>query len=184
MTNLCAVLIGEMQVSVATDDVLVAFGLGSCVAVCIYDPVARVGGMLHALLPTTNSSKRRGKPTKFVDQGVGLLVDALLARGACRRRLVASLCGGARMLSDASFNGSLKIGEHNVRAAEMALLAAGLQVQAQATGGCAGRTVSLYIATGRVTVKTLEKGERALRKKNIIAQRATQDVSRRSTCQA
>lgn len=183
MANSRAVPIGEMQISAAADDVLVAFGLGSCVAICIYDPVARVGGMLHALLPAASCNKRRSKPTKFVDQGLSLLIQALLERGARRERLVASLCGGARMLSDDSFNGSLQIGENNARAAEVALLAAGVWVQAQETGGRVGRTVRLYIATGRVTVKTLKTGERAIRKKSL-ARNMRHTVSRRSTCPA
>jgi chemotaxis protein CheD len=123
--------------------------------------------MLHALLPAANGSKRRGKPTKFVDQGVSLMIEALLERGARRERLVVSLCGGARMLSEDSFNGSLQVGEDNVRAAEAALLAAGVRVQAQETGGRVGRTVRLYVATGQVTVRTLKRGERAIRQRTL-----------------
>jgi chemotaxis protein CheD len=165
MDNLRAVPMGEMVVSDAPGDVLVAYGLGSCVTVCLYDPVARVGGMLHALLPSANGNGCRGKPTKFADQGVALLINALLEAGARSSRLVVSLCGGARMLSASGFNGLLSIGEHNVRSAQAALQVAGLQVQAQDTGGRAGRTVRLYVATGQVTVKTLKRGERVLNTK-------------------
>ena len=73
--NLLTVSIGELAVSRAADDVLVAYGLGSCVAVCLYDPVARVAGMLHALLPNVPDGNRaNGNASKFADQGVPLLL--------------------------------------------------------------------------------------------------------------
>ena len=67
--NTLAVPIGDMIVSDNMDDVLVAYGLGSCVAVCLYDPVIKVGGMLHALLPSPpNGDSQPKNPAKFVDQ--------------------------------------------------------------------------------------------------------------------
>ena len=161
--NLRAVAIGEMVVSDVPDDVLIAYGLGSCVAVCLYDPVARVGGMLHALLPAAFDGNRpKDKHTKFVDRGVPLLINALMQAGARRTRLIAQLCGGAQVLSVPGFNSSLDIGERNVLAAEATLQAAGLPVRAQATGGHIGRTVKLYIASGQVTARSLGKTEQLL----------------------
>ena len=165
--NKYAVFSGEMRTISASDDVLVAYGLGSCVAICLYDPVAQVGGMLHALLPTAANENHRskGSPTKFVDLGMPLLIESLLKLGATHNQLMAYLCGGAWMLIAPGFDDSLNIGERNVQAAEAALQAAGLRIRARATGGHIGRTVRLYIATGQVTVKTLEQGERALNAK-------------------
>lgn len=166
--NLHVVFIGDMIVGDTPDDVLVAYGLGSCVVVCLYDPVARVGGMLHALLPTVlNGNKAEDNPTKFVDQGVFLLVDALVRRGGKRTRLVAKVCGGAQLLSARGLQAELNnecfnVGKLNVAATEAALHSSGLRIQAQATGGHDGRTVKLYLADGRVTVRTLEHGERTL----------------------
>lgn len=161
--NICIVPISEMVTSDNPDDVLVAYGLGSCVAVCLYDPVARVGGMLHALLPTNHNGRRvMGKPTKYVDQGTPLLVDALLKLNARRTRLIAYLCGGARMLSTPGFYDSLNIGERNELAAEAALQAMGLRIRGRATGGRNGRTVRFYIATGQVTLRTMAHGEQDL----------------------
>ena len=161
--NVRTVSIGEIVVSDAPEDVLVSYGVGSCVAVCLYDPVARVGGMLHALLPTApDGNKGRSRLTKFVDQGMGLLIEALLEVGARRGRLIAQLCGGARVLSAPGFDGSLDIGERNVLAAERALRAAGLRIRAQATGGQIGRTVKFYIADGQVTLRSLGRSEQPL----------------------
>jgi chemotaxis protein CheD len=165
--NVNAVPIGEIVVSKAPEDVLVAYGLGSCVAICLYDPVTRVGGMLHALLPTapgTNNHRRNpGKLTKFVDQGTPMLVESLLSLGARRTRLVAKLCGGAKVLSAPGFEeGPLNIGARNVLAAESALQTQRLQIKAQDTGGNTGRTVRLHIADGTVTVKNLGREEEVL----------------------
>ena len=136
-------------------------------AICLYDPVARVGGMLHALLPTapgqSGVGKNVGKATKFVDQGMLLLVRSLLKFGAKRARLIVKLCGGAKVLSAPGFeDGPLNIGKRNVLAAEVALAAERLQIAAQDTGGETGRTVRLYIADGTVTVRSLGRKEKVL----------------------
>jgi len=167
--NIQVVHIGGVVVSRNPDDILVSYGLGSCVVVCLYDPMAKVGGMLHALLPTfPNNSRRSGSPAKYVDQGVPLLVESMLAQGARRIWMKSRLCGGAQMLHAQALitkpgpNGRLNVGQRNVQAAEAALRAAGIRLHAQATGGSAGRTIRLYLADGRVTVKTLGKGEQVL----------------------
>ena len=98
--NLRVVCIGDIVVSDTPDDVLVVYGLGSCVAVCLYDPAARVGGMVHALLPTAPRGRQASnQQAKFVDQGVPLLVEAVVAAGGLRSRLITCLCGGAQLLS-------------------------------------------------------------------------------------
>ena len=85
--NLRSVPIGEIATSDSAKDVLVAYGLGSCVAVCLYDPVARVGGMLHALLPDApgGASSENGRDplsaARFVDRGAPLLIETLLKLG-------------------------------------------------------------------------------------------------------
>ncbi len=162
--NIQSVAIGKIVASGAPDNVLVAYGIGSCVAVCLYDPVARVGGVLHALLPTAPGAngQNKGNSAKFVDQGTPLLVEALLKLGARRSRLIAYLCGGARVLSALDLDDFLNIGERNVLAAESALRTEHIRVQARATGGRIGRTVRLYVVDGRVTVKSLKHGEQAL----------------------
>ena len=169
--NVLAVPIGEIIVSDKAQDVLVAYGLGSCVAVCVYDPVARVGGMLHALLPeasnpvtgTKRQSSKAVRQAKFVDQGVPMLVEAVSALGGRCDRLIVRLCGGAQVLSAPGFeNERLRIGERNVLAAENVLEMLGLKIKAQDTGGTIGRTVRMYIADGQVMIRSLGRGEQAL----------------------
>ena len=164
-SKLRAVTIGAVVTSRVPSEVLVAYGLGSCVAVCLYDPVTRVGGMLHALLPTApDKRKTKDRRAKFVDEGVPLLIEELTKLGARRSRLIVLMCGGAKVLSipGLSDDGALNIGKRNVQAAEAALQAARLRVKAQDTGGNTGRTVKLYIDTGQVTVRSLGRAEQAL----------------------
>ncbi|MCP4544419.1 MAG: chemotaxis protein CheD [Chloroflexi bacterium] len=167
--NARSVPIGKIVTSDVRRDVLVAYGLGSCVAVCLYDPVAQVGGMLHALLPSTPDSVpgENGRvplsAAKFVDQGTLMLIKDLVELGAQRDRLIAQLCGGAQTLSAPGFEDDiLNVGERNARSAEEILCAEGIWIQARATGGNMGRTVRFYIADGQVTVKSLGQGVQVL----------------------
>ncbi len=163
MAQYHSVPIAEIVTSTDPEDVLAVYGVGSCVVVCLYDPLARVGGVLHALLPGKNGKQEgAGKPTKFVDQGVPLLVDALAALGAQKQRLYAYLCGGAQVIKVNNLDKMLNIGERNVAAAQKTLQGMGLKIKGQATGGKAGSTVKLYMVNGQVTVKTLGQAERPL----------------------
>jgi chemotaxis protein CheD len=147
--------IGEMIASNGVDDVLVAYGLGSCVVVCMYDPSARVGGMLHALLPIAPTGEgTHYNPHKYVDSGVALLVTALLELGAARSRLRAVLCGGAEMLTAPVPDDSFCIGGRNLSSAETALERVGVGIYERVTGGRSGRTVRLYMRDGRVAVRS------------------------------
>lgn len=156
-----AVPIGEMMISDAPDDILIGYGLGSCVAVCLYDPIKRIGGMLHALLPTPIRAEP-GRPTKFVDLGVPLLIQAIEKVGGKRRHLKACICGGAQMINDSALGVILNIGERNVLAAREALKVARIYLHKESTGGQHGCTVKLYVSTGKVTVKALRGEEQVL----------------------
>ncbi len=161
--NIRPASIGEVIVSANPDDVLVTYGLGSCVVVCLYDPSVRVGGMLHALLPAlTSNHSHVSNPAKFVDQGVPLLIDSLVASGAMANRLIANLAGGAQIIGAPEYSKAFHIGASNVQAAEAALRSAGLKIKARAVGGSIGRTVKLYIAGGQTTVRILGQTEQAL----------------------
>ncbi len=125
---------------------------------------------MHALLPTSpRGGQINAVPAKFVDRGVPLLLDSLVDLGARRTRVAATLCGGAQLLSrngrggQTDRNGRPAIGKLNILAAEVALQSAGLWIRARATGGKTGRTVRFYMDSGRVTIKSLDRGERVLR---------------------
>jgi chemotaxis protein CheD len=162
-TNVRPIGIGELVVSREPLDSLVIYGLGSCVAVCLYEPTLRLGGMLHALLPSaTTAAGDTLLPAKYVDQGIPLLLEAMRREGARRANLVTSLFGGAQIISASSFGDLLTIGARNVLAAEDGLRRLGLPIQRQETGGRSGRTVMLAVGSGLLQVKSLRESTLAL----------------------
>src|SRR5690606_26008659 len=87
--------IGEFAVSSSPDDVIVTHALGSCIAVCIWDPVVRVGGLLHFLLPESkiNPERARKQPATFADTGIPLLFQTAYASGIEKKRCHVRLVG-------------------------------------------------------------------------------------------
>ncbi len=131
---------------------LVALGLGSCVALMLYDPGARAGGMAHVLLPSATLVRDRSNPAKFPETAVPFLVGRLSTLGAEPRRLLAKLAGGASMFGQLMAPGTVHMGERNLVAARLALQAAGIPIVGEAVGGERGRTVRFHLADGRVEV--------------------------------
>ncbi len=145
-----ALSLGEWAVSGEADGVLACVGLGSCVAVTMHDPVAKVGGMAHMVLPDSTAGRSAASNAKFVDVAIPLLLDELRARGALTRRLRICLAGGAQMLQNS--NGAMQIGQRNAEAAHQQLASRSLNISAESLGGTRGRTMRLAVGTGRVTV--------------------------------
>ncbi len=117
--------------------------LGSCVAACIRDPIAKVGGINHFLLPG-NSSDARGADERIGVHLMELLVNGLLKAGARRERLEAKIFGGARMIG-----GLLDIGKSNVSFAERFLNNEGIAVKQGSIGGNRGRRIQYWPVSGR-----------------------------------
>ena len=159
--NALAVGLGEIKFSRDAQDLLVAYGLGSCVAIALYDPQVRVAGLLHAVLPERTKD---AEPTsaKYVDSGTVRLLTELERLGAQRNRLVVRMVGGANMLSLKDARQAFNIGERNVAAARAALAHLGLRLSGEDVGGTKGRTVRLYVADGRMTVRVLGSETRDL----------------------
>lgn len=131
---------------------LVAIGLGSCVAILLYDPDAKVGGLAHVLLPDPSFSRHGDGEAKFATTAVPALVREMERLGADRSRIRARLVGGATMFSDLLPANQLHMGERNVRASRAALKEEGIAIVGEAVGGTWGRTVRFHLADGRVNV--------------------------------
>lgn len=145
--------VSDCRVSGNQDDVLITYALGSCIAVVLYDPVTRVGGMLHYMLPESNldRSKAEQSPYMFADTAIPLLMSRIVESGANRKRLVVRLAGGAQVVND---GGMFDIGKRNYLAARRLLWKAGLMVHAEEVGGSLPRTVRLEVSTGRVWLRS------------------------------
>lgn len=160
-SQVISVGLGELWVSRDPRVCLVAHGLGSCVGVCAYDPVARVGAMLHAMLPSHNG-QAPPLATKYVDSGIRHMLQELAGQGVLPHRLVIHLTGGAQMLTAPGVDNMLDIGNRNIEMARAILKGEGLRVAGEDTGGHWGRTVKLYIGSGKVTVRSVGRGEKDL----------------------
>jgi chemotaxis protein CheD len=143
--------IGEFTVTTNPGAEIVTHALGSCVAVCLWDPVSRVAGMLHFLLPeaTLNPERAARQPATFADTGIPLLFQAAYRAGAVKSRLRVQLLGGAAITGGPV---GLDVGRRNGLAAKKLLWQNGVLVKGEALGGTDSRTVSLCAADGRVVV--------------------------------
>jgi chemotaxis protein CheD len=153
-TPVLVVGMGEMVTSVDPAATLVTYALGSCLGLALYDPVARVGGMLHAMLPCSDVDpvRARTQPTLFVDSGVPELFRACYGLGARKERLLVTLAG-AGAISGADGD-QFRIGKRNLLMARQLFWKNNVLVRAQDTGGSLSRTFSLSLASGRVVVRT------------------------------
>jgi chemotaxis protein CheD len=144
--------ISDCKISGDPSDVLITYALGSCIAVTLYDPVAKVGGILHYMLPDSalDAAKAQQNPFMFADTGIPRLMAAVRSKGAQPGRLVVRLAGGAQVLDT---QGTFQIGKRNYLAAKRILGKAGVLIAAEAVGGIVSRTTRLEISTGRMWIR-------------------------------
>ena len=142
--------IGEMVVTRDPSTMLVAYGLGSCVALALWDPATKLAALAHFMLP---SGPLTNPPVKFVDSGLPTFLAEFQRAGGVPRRAHVKAAGGAAMLAVVAT--TMEIGKRNAEALVGALGNQGLRLHAQDLGGKAGRTVQLEPATGRLLVKSV-----------------------------
>jgi chemotaxis protein CheD len=145
--------VADMVVSNDSSAEIVTYSLGSCLGVTIYDPVKKIGGLLHLMLPdsTIDAAKAVSSPFMFVDTGLPRLFHAAYNLGADRGRLTVKVAGGAQLLDQ---QGIFNIGSRNFDALQRLLAQNGLKAHSIDVGGLSSRTVRMDLTTGNVTVKT------------------------------
>lgn len=148
--------IAEWRVA-ETPAILVAYGLGSCVGIVLYDPEGRIGGLAHTLLPAPRPGLEDVRPAKFVESALRVMVEALVQKGADKSRLGAKIVGGANMFAPVYHPAQESIGTRNVQAARRTLEALGIPLLGEDTGGDHGRTLEFDLATGQVHVRTVRE---------------------------
>jgi len=145
-------------VSNEPQEVLSSIALGSCVAVCFWEPTVRVAGILHFMLPESrlNAERAREQPAVFADTGIALLFHSAYSLGAQKKRCVVRLIGGAEISGTrpAAVEGIFNVGRRNILAARSALWRNGIMINGEAVGGTAARTITMAVADGRVIVKS------------------------------
>jgi chemotaxis protein CheD len=144
--------IADMKASTEPGASLITYSLGSCLGVSIYDPVRRVGGLAHFMLPLSNldAEKARTRPYMYVDVGMVQFLEEIFRLGAAKERCVIKVAGGSQMLDT---NDIFRIGQRNHTVLRKILWKNGMLVKAEEVGGSLSRTMRLDLADGRVTIK-------------------------------
>jgi chemotaxis protein CheD len=150
------VSISDAKTSRDPADTIVTYSLGSCIGVTMFDPVAKVGGMLHFQLPSASldANKAAANPSMFADSGTAHLLKKLETLGADRKRMKVKLAGGAAMLND---NSMFNIGRRNHAAIRKVLWQNGLLIDGEDVGGTAPRNLYLQIADGAVATRVFQE---------------------------
>lgn len=144
-------------------DSLKTSGLGSCVAVVIYDPLRKVAAMAHVMLPSSEAFiDAIAQKGKYADTAISDMVHTLCHSGTDPTHLMAKIAGGAQMFGFKSQRGTFSIGTRNVEACIQVLSDFRIPIVMRDTGGTQGRTVEFFCEDYKMTVKTVNKGVKVL----------------------
>jgi len=146
--------IGELKV-MESPYLLKVIGLGSCVAVALYDRSAGIAGLTHVMLPYIEESHDKSHPTRFIDIAIKMMIDEMKKRGARAQDIKAKIFGGANMFPEIISSDSLMdIGKKNILAVRQQLKKQNIEIIAEEVGDHIGRTVLFDTRDGSVVVKT------------------------------
>jgi chemotaxis protein CheD len=132
-------------------DSLCTVGIGSCIAICLHDPAARLGGMAHIMLPR-NRENDLAQPARYADTGIDALVRLMAQHGSYPRGMSAKIIGGASIITPASQEAPITVGKNNVESVTALLAERGIRILARETGGAFGRNVVFHPSNGAVDV--------------------------------
>jgi chemotaxis protein CheD len=151
------VKIGEIKVARETGT-LFTIGLGSCVAVALYDPKERVGGLAHVMLPELANAVTH-TPGRTAPTAIPELIRVMESAGARKRGMFARIVGGAAMFESVLPSYGLRLGERNVEAVKLALSDAQIPLRAEDVGGSFGRSVFFDAADGKLLVRAVKRDD-------------------------
>ena len=160
MEKKISVGIADMKIT-RQEGILITYALGSCIGVSFYDPMIKLGALLHIMLPEKSGAKD-GNVFKFADTGIRETLRKLTAFGGSKSRMVCKIAGGAKMFEMKGSGGLGNIGERNSQNVKRILMAEGLRVTSEDVGANYARTMLLDVATGNVYVRSAGKPEKML----------------------
>jgi chemotaxis protein CheD len=145
--------VSDMKVSKDPDSVLITYSLGSCIGIAIYDPFARVGGLLHFMLPESNldGDKAKRNPSMFADTGIPYLFKSTYDLGAQKKRMRVVVVGGSQILDQQGF---FNIGKRNHMAVRKIFWKNQVMIDYEDIGGNGNRTIKLDVANGSIWIKS------------------------------
>ena len=143
--------IADMQLSKDPGVVLITHGLGSCIGLAVYDPVARVGGLLHYMLAEVENHEEKAAqlPLMFGESGIPKLFRSAYALGAVKTRMIVKIAGGASLIDS---GGIFNVGKRNFLLARKLMWKNGVTITAEDVGDRISRTMALEIDTGHVWI--------------------------------
>lgn len=157
MSEIIKVGMADLKTCVSPNGVT-TLGLGSCVGIAIRDPVTKVGGLAHIMLPDSTAIRNSHQNiAKFADTGIEELVRQMEKLGAKKSRMVAKIAGGAMMFAFQSKSDMVQVGDRNVQATKMKLKQMNIPILAEDTGKNYGRTVTFYPETGEFHIRAVGK---------------------------
>lgn len=160
LSTIVRVGISDLNV-VAEPNKIRTSGLGSCVGIVLYDLQKKVAGMSHIMLPDSAHTKQfELNKYKYADTAIPILIDKLSEMGARRRVLRAKIAGGSQMFNFGSTSDIMRIGPRNVEAVEKELSKHNIPIIASDTGGSWGRTIQFDPSTGKLHIRSVNKGEK------------------------
>lgn len=159
MVKKISVGIADMKIT-RQEGELITYALGSCIGISFYDPMIKLGALLHIMLPEKNQSD--SNVFKFADSGIRETLRKLYAFGATKGRLVVKIAGGAKMFEMKGPGGLGNIGERNAQNVKRVLMMEGIRVAGEDTGANYARTMLLNVETGQVFIRMAGKPDRLL----------------------
>lgn len=153
--------VADMKVSNNPADILVTYSLGSCIGIAVHDPFARVGGILHFMLPGSelDQDKARQKPFMFADTGIPRLFKSAYELGAKKSRMRVIVVGGSQVLDQ---HGFFNIGNRNQMAVRKIFHRNNVVIDFSDVGGNLNRTLRLAVKDGQTSLKVSGKSDRVL----------------------
>ena len=152
---------GEVVYSEPKLTILRALGLGSCIGMCVFDPIKKFGALAHIVMPDSGN-KKVADPGKFADTAVPYVIEQMVERGAMRSRLSVAIAGGAQLFSFHGAGERLDVGRRNTEAVKYLIAKSRLTLVEEDVGGVSGRTLIFDTSTGIVTVRSSVSGEKQL----------------------
>ena len=152
MGNVIKVGMADLNIAKSPDS-LTTLGLGSCIGLTLYDPVAKIGGLVHYMLPDSTKLKNNSNIAKFGDTGIRELYKKMIEKGASPTRMVAKIAGGAKMFEVSGLSSVGNVGERNAEEAKIILKELKVRLVAEDTGLNYGRTVVLNCENGEYLIK-------------------------------
>lgn len=144
-------------------DNLTTIGLGSCIGIAMYDPITKITGLAHIMLPDSTTMKNNSNIAKFADTGIPELYNQMIALGAQKGRMWAKIAGGAKMFDlGGSSTSAINVGERNAQASINAIRKLGIPLIGQDTGLNYGRTVEIYSENGNYLIKSVGKPQKTI----------------------